>query len=89
MRSVSPIRERPALRSALVGLREHQAGVLVVAKRDLIARDVVLAAGVERAVTIADSLLYIRRQRDRLPLTVEHRGAPAPEPIGLPDSRWR
>jgi DNA invertase Pin-like site-specific DNA recombinase len=41
------------LRSAFVALREHEAGVLVVARRDRIARDVVLAAGVERAVTIA------------------------------------
>jgi DNA invertase Pin-like site-specific DNA recombinase len=53
VRSVSPIPECPALRSAFVALREHEAGVLVVAERDRIARDVVLAAGVERAVTIA------------------------------------
>lgn len=31
----------------------------------------------------ADSLLYIRRHRGQLVLTVEHRGAPAPEPIAL------
>jgi hypothetical protein len=31
----------------------------------------------------ADSLLYMRRHRGRLLLSVEHRGAPAPEPIGL------
>jgi len=31
----------------------------------------------------ADSLLYLRRHRGRLLLSVEHRGAPAPEPIGL------
>jgi hypothetical protein len=31
----------------------------------------------------ADSLLYIRRHRGQLMLTVEHRGAPAPEPITL------
>ncbi len=31
----------------------------------------------------ADSLLYVRRHRAELRLTVEHRGAPAPEPIGL------
>ena len=35
--------------AALAGLREHGAGVLVVAKRDRIARDVVLTAVVERA----------------------------------------
>ena len=31
----------------------------------------------------ADSLLYLRRHRGQLLLTVEHRGAPAPEPVGL------
>ena len=31
----------------------------------------------------ADSLLYMRRHRGRLMLCVEHRSAPAPEPIGL------
>jgi AAA domain len=31
----------------------------------------------------ADSLLYVRRHRGELRLSVEHRGAPAPEPIGL------
>jgi hypothetical protein len=31
----------------------------------------------------ADSLLYVRRQRGQLLLSVEHRGAPAPEPVGL------
>ena len=47
--SVTPIDQRPALVAALASLREHGAGVLVVAKRDRIARDVVLTAGVERA----------------------------------------
>ena len=31
----------------------------------------------------ADSLLYVRRHRGQLFLSVEHRGAPAPEPLGL------
>jgi hypothetical protein len=31
----------------------------------------------------ADSLLYLRRHRGQLLLSVEHRGAPAPEPLGL------
>ncbi len=31
----------------------------------------------------ADSALYLRRERDRLRLTMEHRAAPAPEPIHL------
>ena len=47
--SVTPIDARPALCGALAALREHGAGVLVVAKRDRIARDVVLTAGVERS----------------------------------------
>jgi DNA invertase Pin-like site-specific DNA recombinase len=47
--SVTAIDQRPALVAALGSLREHGAGVLVVAKRDRIARDVVLTAGVERA----------------------------------------
>jgi site-specific DNA recombinase len=47
--SVTPIDARPALVAALASLREYGAGVLVVAKRDRIARDVVLTAGVERA----------------------------------------
>lgn len=47
--SVLPIDKRPALSAALASLRSHGAGILVVAKRDRIARDVVLAAGIERA----------------------------------------
>jgi site-specific DNA recombinase len=39
---------RPALMAALAALREHGAGLLVAAKRDRIARDVVVAATVER-----------------------------------------
>jgi len=49
----SPIEERPALCGALAALREHGAGLLVVAKRDRIARDVVVAALVERAAGAA------------------------------------
>jgi DNA invertase Pin-like site-specific DNA recombinase len=47
--SVTPIDQRPALVAALAALREHGAGVLVVAKRDRISRDVVLTAMIERA----------------------------------------
>jgi DNA invertase Pin-like site-specific DNA recombinase len=57
VRSVSPIAERPGLREALAAIREHRAGVLVVARRDRIARDVVLAALVDRAVTTAGARL--------------------------------
>jgi DNA invertase Pin-like site-specific DNA recombinase len=51
--SVTPIDQRAALMAALASLREHGAGVLVVAKRDRIARDVVLSAMVGRAAKIA------------------------------------
>lgn len=41
---------RPALLGALAQIRAHGAGVLAVAKRDRIARDVVVAAAIDRAV---------------------------------------
>jgi site-specific DNA recombinase len=47
--SVTPVEGRPALLEALAALRTHGAGVLVVSKRDRIARDVVLASTVGRA----------------------------------------
>ena len=53
----SAIEDRPALGVALAALREYNAGVLVVAKRDRIARDVVIAAMVERAATAAGARL--------------------------------
>jgi site-specific DNA recombinase len=43
------IEERPALATALQDARERGAGVVVVAKRDRLARDVVIAALVEKA----------------------------------------
>lgn len=55
--SVTPIEGRPALVAALASLREHGAGVLVVAKRDRVARDVVLAALVGRATAAAGAHL--------------------------------
>jgi DNA invertase Pin-like site-specific DNA recombinase len=42
--SVASIEERPALRAALAALGTRRAGVLVVARRDRVARDVVVAA---------------------------------------------
>jgi DNA invertase Pin-like site-specific DNA recombinase len=42
--------ERPGLTRALLALREHRAGILVVAKRDRLARDVAIALAIERAV---------------------------------------
>jgi DNA invertase Pin-like site-specific DNA recombinase len=55
--SVTPIDQRPALVAALVSLREHRAGVLVVAKRDRIARDPALTAAVESAATAAGAVV--------------------------------
>jgi site-specific DNA recombinase len=54
---VAPIADRPALRAALVALGKNRAGVLVVAKRDRVARDVLLAAEVERAAASAGARL--------------------------------
>ena len=44
----APLDKRPGLVAALDALEEHGAGVLLVAKRDRLARDVVAAALVER-----------------------------------------
>ena len=46
--SVTDIEGRDGLMAALADLRTHGAGILVVAKRDRIARDVVVAATIER-----------------------------------------
>src|SRR5580658_2948689 len=55
--SVDPLDERAGLVAALASLREHGAGILVVAKRDRIARDPVLTAGVERAAAAAGAVV--------------------------------
>ncbi len=52
-----PVEGRPGLCAALVSLREHGAGLLVVAKRDRVARDVVIAAMAERAAQAAGARL--------------------------------
>jgi len=54
---VTPIAERAALLAALAAVEAHRAGVLVVARRDRIARDVVLASEVERAAARAGARL--------------------------------
>lgn len=41
---------RPELATALVAVKAHRAGVLLVAKRDRLARDVAVAVAIERAV---------------------------------------
>ncbi|MFO0562443.1 MAG: recombinase family protein [Polyangiales bacterium] len=43
------IEDRPGLLAALDAVRQHRAGVLVVSRRDRLARDVVIAATIERA----------------------------------------
>lgn len=48
-----PPGKRPALADALAALHEHQAGILVVAKRDRLARDVLVAGFIELKVTQA------------------------------------
>lgn len=53
----TPVEGRPALCEALAALRAHGAGLLVVAKRDRIARDVVIAATVERAAQLSGARL--------------------------------
>jgi DNA invertase Pin-like site-specific DNA recombinase len=55
--SVTPIDQRAALVAALASLREHGAGVLVVAKRDRIARDPALTAAVEHAAAEAGAVV--------------------------------
>ena len=55
--SVAPVEARPALRNALLELPFHRAGLLVVARRDRIARDVVLAAQIEHAAARAGARL--------------------------------
>lgn len=76
--------------SALLGyLREvqraHDVAVMVVhhARKNGAAQAGQSLRGSGDFFAWADSLLYVRRQRGHLLLTVEHRGAPAPEPIGL------
>ena len=49
---------RPALLAALDSLRAHNAGVLLVAKRDRLARDVIIAAMVERLARTAGAQVH-------------------------------
>jgi site-specific DNA recombinase len=44
----TPAEDRPGLMAALGGLRRHGAGILLAAKRDRLAREVVVAATIER-----------------------------------------
>lgn len=53
----APIDKRPGLLAALADLEAHGAGVLVAAKRDRVARDVMLAAMVERMTERAGAVV--------------------------------
>jgi site-specific DNA recombinase len=54
----TPLEERAGLQRAIAQLRKFNAGLLLVAKRDRLARDVVIAAMVERAVTREGAQLF-------------------------------
>lgn len=77
--------------SALLGYlrelqREHDVAVLVVhhaRKNGSAGQPGQSLRGSGDFFAWADSLLYLRRHRGQLLLSVEHRGAPAPEPIEL------
>lgn len=49
---VTPIEQRPGLCAALSALREHQAGVLVVARMDRIGRDPIVVAMIEKTAAM-------------------------------------
>jgi DNA invertase Pin-like site-specific DNA recombinase len=49
----SSLDDRPALGAALGALRTHKAGILVIARRDRLARDSAIAIAIDRAVTAA------------------------------------
>lgn len=49
----SELEDRPQLVGAVAALRQHSAGLLLVAKRDRLARDVAVAALIERSVASA------------------------------------
>jgi DNA invertase Pin-like site-specific DNA recombinase len=54
----TPLEERAGLQRAIAQLRKFNAGLLLVAKRDRLARDVVIAAMVERAVAREGAQLF-------------------------------
>lgn len=53
-----PMEERPALVSAFSSLQKHNAGLLVVARRDRLSRDVMHACMIERMTTGIGSKIY-------------------------------
>jgi DNA invertase Pin-like site-specific DNA recombinase len=69
----APIDERPALMAALADVAAHHAGVLVVAKRDRLARDVYAAAILERMVDRAHARI----------VSAAGEGSDATDPAGM------
>lgn len=53
----TPVDQRPGFLAALADLRERRAGVFVVARRDRLAREVIVAATAERAVEQAGAIV--------------------------------
>lgn len=54
----TPVEDRPGLMQALFHIRAYRAGRLVVAKRDRLARDVVVAATIERLAMDAGATVH-------------------------------
>ena len=50
--------ERPGLAEALVAIKTHKAGVLLVLKRDRLARDAVVAGLIDREIARAGAVVY-------------------------------
>jgi hypothetical protein len=69
VRSITPVERRPGLRAALGAIRQHGAGLFVVAKRDWIARDVVLAASIDRAVSVSGARVVSASGEGACPVT--------------------
>lgn len=54
----TPLEKRAGLQRAIAALRMHRAGLLLIAKRDRLARDVIIAAMAERAVAREGARLF-------------------------------
>jgi DNA invertase Pin-like site-specific DNA recombinase len=61
-----PVDDRPGLLAAIAALREHGAGVLLVAKRDRLARETLEVALAERLVRDAGAVVRSADRSDRL-----------------------
>jgi len=58
VKSTTSLEERPALLEAIARLSEHNAGLLLVARRDRLARDVLVSGLIERVVESSGSRVY-------------------------------